>query len=1844
MRDACALKRVTLPTPYGIVVGVNAQGAAFVKDVLAGQSAFSDVTVQVGMYIVSIGADGTPTKGLTAAEVDVAMDMAARETGVLTLGLGVPVHVVLAPRNFFPAPASVPALTKVVPVVEEEASPIYVAPRQEVSKDTDMNQAAAPVLSLGEDSKVTMMSDTPGVSIYYTIDGSVPVVRGGVNTSSSTYLYGSLKPFLNTKQAQRLIVCAIARKPGLDDSPMSRGEYIVEQCKSCTMSTRAPQPARLSPFNFVEVIIDCPASGADIFYEIFEVPAYGIEAFVASADVSHLYETAIRYDPSYPPALPLGTSACVVAYATMDLHTPSEMTVLPVTFNETTARPVVTVKSTKREVFFDVEAEAGSKVFYYVSNKAFDLSDFARIAANGIIAKALQPPAKGLSKDTLFPSDGESQLPAPHASTGAHTGASLKRTDSKTIFAGAFDSTKALPPPDSLHGYAQLSRQYPSTVSSFASYIDPASATESPYQLQVASTTIKIQTTESGVTTLQAIARSIGKHDSAIATGSIRTTKCLPVSISPLSGAELAKSMKRLVTLTTEQESGTIMYTLNGSNPSDDANADVVTYTTPFKLLVTKGPITVKACCRVEGNIDSVVAEVEFVRPPPPKRVEVMPVLSGDTYMANGKVPQNVLLPSSSKTHGATFGQLGLATEVVEIKTHWKASAAKHQNEIEEGRKQEGARAHRLLLMRKLCANITATTGDPGKLFDTVFEWLWEEACTDLQQWQTVVRRNWIRHKAHGDGPYTSFVKELGPLEQYDPAKRPPGAQRYKKKLVGTQDPPPYGSTQTKTAQARFKREEQRRKKLTEVNQKLTAFARSRKELHFYVNYIKTTPLNVIYSELDVLTKDINWMTQHIADREYETYGVSPQMKNESVTKAQAVYLSYASKDTAVPLIQKTIEVPFIEIVKQLYPRKAGEPEPPAPAKTWNTGRRGSTHLAAQGQENELAKNNKFKFQVKQFHGNDEVILSNTDVKSTQDKIAGQLSSMFTQGGGNDEQQNVLPAPKVKAATPDFSFGAAASSTESSTSSARPVMPTGLLAGITSKSSSKQGKLDALGNPLPDIDLSKPASAADAAARVESMNFNFSFNSTPDPTAAPAPTTSSATRASVESTGSMKRNSMIAATGDFGAELKAKLNQRNSVAEEPEPEAPKTDVKDKESKGGSEQSSFSFSFNTASDPPAPAAPKEPKEPKAEEVVTAAKPEANTKVVKPEPAEPEPAVDDEDAKLMAEIAALNAKIAAADADETPEATVEDQTAAPSSADAAPGPADDVPGPADDVPGPADDVPLPADSAPGPTDDVVPAAAIPASSAAAVPISITSSASIEVTLKKPLGISIAEREGVLGVTVSKIKAGSSAEAAGGLAVGMHLMSINGQSLDGKSKAEVASMIKAAGDEVVIVFEQREDVLEAAVERAIKTVPQNFTQHPSQANVDEGDEDRVPKDRQLSLQRQKKSKEEEITAGGNNTGRSKRLSVKQQKRDEGQKKALDLAEKLLSDEISGEDARKSILSLPGDGSGEGSSRASTNDQVPTSGDADEETAAIRIQAQFRGHQVRKSVMHASEETAAVKIQAQFRGHQVRKSAKVASASASDVPPASDNGAPGPADVAAPQVVAAPSPSVAETPSYDGLTRLKLVKMCRDRGIDYKAVAKDVDALVALLTADDGAKSGGATETTTANTPAVGSSDDGLIRVTLTKPLGMSIAGSAAEGITVTKVKEGSSAALAGTVEVGMRLMEMNGENLVGKEKNDVVALIKAAPAEIVIVLSKPAAAGESGVHGPPTTAVPPQDSSQGDELPQKTSGKGSKKTSDNGLKKTSGKGSKKTSGKGKSKLSSKDVGKLVKVEGFE
>jgi hypothetical protein len=94
--------------------------------------------------------------------------------------------------------------------------------------------------------------------------------------------------------------------------------------------------------------------------------------------------------------------------------------------------------------------------------------------------------------------------------------------------------------------------------------------------------------------------------------------------------------------------------------------------------------------------------------------------------------------------------------------------------------------------------------------------------------------------------------------------------------------------------------------------------------------------------------------------------------------------------------------------------------------------------------------------------------------------------------------------------------------------------------------------------------------------------------------------------------------------------------------------------------------------------------------------------------------------------------------------------------------------------------------------------------------------------------------------------------------------------------------------------------------------------------------------------------------------------------------------------------------------------------------------------------------------------------------------------------------------------------------------------------------------------------------------SEEDDLVKVTLGKPLGLSITGDAANGITVSKVKEGSSAATSGLFKIGMRLVNMDGQSVIGKEKAEIVSIIKAVTDTIVIGFAPPKVVGATSQSG--------------------------------------------------------------------
>jgi len=92
-----------------------------------------------------------------------------------------------------------------------------------------------------------------------------------------------------------------------------------------------------------------------------------------------------------------------------------------------------------------------------------------------------------------------------------------------------------------------------------------------------------------------------------------------------------------------------------------------------------------------------------------------------------------------------------------------------------------------------------------------------------------------------------------------------------------------------------------------------------------------------------------------------------------------------------------------------------------------------------------------------------------------------------------------------------------------------------------------------------------------------------------------------------------------------------------------------------------------------------------------------------------------------------------------------------------------------------------------------------------------------------------------------------------------------------------------------------------------------------------------------------------------------------------------------------------------------------------------------------------------------------------------------------------------------------------------------------------------------------------------------DNEIEVTMAPPLGISVNGDAATGICITKVKDEGAAKESGVVEAGMKIISIDGQNVVGKDKKGVVGVMKTITGAVPFVLAKPAANAAADLYGP-------------------------------------------------------------------
>ena len=106
---------------------------------------------------------------------------------------------------------------------------------------------------------------------------------------------------------------------------------------------------------------------------------------------------------------------------------------------------------------------------------------------------------------------------------------------------------------------------------------------------------------------------------------------------------------------------------------------------------------------------------------------------------------------------------------------------------------------------------------------------------------------------------------------------------------------------------------------------------------------------------------------------------------------------------------------------------------------------------------------------------------------------------------------------------------------------------------------------------------------------------------------------------------------------------------------------------------------------------------------------------------------------------------------------------------------------------------------------------------------------------------------------------------------------------------------------------------------------------------------------------------------------------------------------------------------------------------------------------------------------------------------------------------------------------------------------------------VIEAVIAAYAQASADGKAALPASKDTIQSDSSSDDDDDDDEMLVTVKTPLGISFDGNAAHGMFVTKVKDGGNGAKTGEMDVGMRILSVNGKECAGLEKKDVVAIVK-------------------------------------------------------------------------------------------
>jgi hypothetical protein len=810
----------------------------------------------------------------------------ATTTDTVPVVFGGEVTLMLAPRDYFPYKPEIveQAVQYQSPAVTSVVNPVFAglfqnpAPTESAHKvfpsAPDRIAVKTPVVKLSDrgDGSLDITTETEGARIYFTTDGSTPSASG---TGSSMW-YGLTKPHMDRRAGNMFHVRAIARKEGMKHSEVGEGKFDVTATPECTIAFAEPNAAQHDPYAFVEIIIKCPSENAMINYGITTGDASGLRA-------------TIRYDPANRPVFPINSENFTVVAKGIGSHLAWSD---PVTASFTA--PALQVPTISSVVSVDMAhfkftcATPNVEYWYIIGQHQGD----------GTVADKAIPAIAG--PDLTEPGPGTSDF-----------------------------------------SYAALSTQSPSTINLFASCVEPVTKEgESKYRMVQdagkAKASVSVKLGGVGSTPIQVFARKAGTISSPVAFAAVTVQQCKRPTITPDTFEELtAMANNQQVTIVTETTDVKILYSLDGSNPSEGRKGtDEYDPKHPLRLFVSRDPKTIKVQVVKKNWVASEIVEKTYTRPVAPeynieggldlkgtflhKKVSDPDAIDGPRRKRRQSVVAHPVIANGSFKLNVGGTGTKEVKEMLAVKTtdeykskeldSWKQRTTVVDTGAEHAKREaEHAAEKRRVQDAETIQKTFGTSRESGKIDDLTFEWLWAEATEDIELWHDFLIRAGARFEKHGDGPFQEFIADLGSLSQYKHKKATPP-------LIGVKDPKPFEPQASLSAGEERQKRIQRMKDLEQVNLKMRELDRVRSNVEKFVSVVSKVAfdLNLTKDELPVISTGLSWLR----DRPKVLRGAKPSDRNPKHANMSHLEIFF----TDLTEERKVDCIGLVEVLNALHP------------------------------------------------------------------------------------------------------------------------------------------------------------------------------------------------------------------------------------------------------------------------------------------------------------------------------------------------------------------------------------------------------------------------------------------------------------------------------------------------------------------------------------------------------------------------------------------------------------------------------------------------------------------------------------------------------------------------------------------------------------------------------------------------------------------------------------------------------------------------------------------------------------------------------------------------------------